>query len=86
MKDKITNKNNLFAELFGWYGTAAILIAYGLVSFSIIKADGLIYQFLNFSGSVGLLAIALVKKVYQSVTINIIWGLIALIALAQIIF
>ncbi|MFH0875347.1 MAG: hypothetical protein V1859_05390 [archaeon] len=79
-------KWNLFVEIFGWYGTVSILGSYALVSFSIIGADSVIYQFLNITGSIGLLAIALVKKVYQSVTINIIWALIGMIALLKILF
>ena len=74
----------LIAEIAGWYGMAAVLLAYALVSFTVISANGLIFQFLNFSGSAGLLAIAHAKKVWQSVILNIIWGTIALIALAQI--
>jgi hypothetical protein len=77
-------KTNIFAEIFGWYGTFAILLSYALVSFSVIKAESAIYQFMNITGSIGLLSIALVKKVYQSVTINIIWAIIGIVALVRL--
>ncbi|MBN2421668.1 hypothetical protein JXB41_00450 [Candidatus Woesearchaeota archaeon] len=78
-------KNLLFAEVIGWYGAFAILIAYALNTLLIVTADSLVYQLLNLTGSFGLLAIAFVKKVYQSVLINGIWILIAVIGLINII-
>jgi hypothetical protein len=79
----MVNKD-LFYEIAGWYGTFAILGAYALVSFLIIPSDGILYQFLNLSGSIGLLLIALHKKVFQSVTVNVIWALIAVAAIAKL--
>lgn len=78
------NTYSMVAEIAGWYGTFIILLAYGLVSFSLITGDSLIYQLMNITGSIGLLLIALVKKVYQSVTINIIWAVIGLVALVKL--
>ena len=73
-------------ELFGWYGAAAVVGAYALVSFSIIDASGLLFQLLNVSGAAGILAVSLRKKVYQSVVLQIVWASIGFVALAQIIF
>ena len=73
-------------ETFGWYGAAAILGAYALVSFSFITANGLIFQLLNLTGALGLMAIAYHKKVYQSVVLNIVWSIIGIIAILNIIF
>lgn len=78
--------SHLFIELFGWYGAIAILGAYALVSFSIITADGLMYQLLNLTGALGLMAVAYYKKVYQSVLLNIVWSIIGIIAIANIVF
>ena len=75
---------DLFSEILGWYGCIAILGAYGFVSFSLIAAEGLVYQFLNITGSVGLLIIAYRKKVYQSVLLNIIWAIIGIVAVIRI--
>ena len=73
-------------EIFGWYGMAAVVGAYALVSFSIIDAGGLLFQLLNVTGAAGILAVSFRKKVWQSVILQIIWAAIGLIALAQIIF
>lgn len=79
MKDKIIG-------LFGWYGTVAIIGAYALSSFSVIKADNLVYQLLNLTGAVGIVAVSLKKNAYQPAVLNIIWTFIALIAVIKILF
>jgi hypothetical protein len=73
-------------EAAGWYGTIAIVGAFALTSFSIIQPTDSIYQILNLTGSFGIIAVSLYKRVYQTVTLNTIWALIALVALAKILF
>ena len=73
-------------ELFGWYGTIAIVGAYALSSFLIIKPDSLIYQLLNLTGALGIVGVSFFKKAYQPGVLNIIWSIIALIASINIIF
>lgn len=73
-------------EIAGWYGTIAIVGAFALSSFSIIKPTDSVYQILNLTGSFGIIAVSLYKRVYQTVTLNTIWALIALVALAKILF
>ena len=76
----------LLAEMIGWYGVLAILLAYALVSFNVIVSNDIIYQLLNFTGALGIVVISLIKKAYQPATLNIIWAIIALIALLIIVF
>ncbi len=78
--------NKLFAEILGWYGAFTIILAYVLVSFAFIGTDSIIYQILNFTGAIGIVIISLAKRAYQPATINVIWMVIALIALLRIIF
>ena len=85
-KNVAKKKPHILSEIFGWYGAIAILGAYALVSFSLIASDGLIFQLLNLTGALGLLAIGYYKKVYQSVILNIIWSIIGIVAIANIIF
>lgn len=73
-------------ELFGWYGTVAIVGAYALVSFSILQSNSLVYQLLNLTGAVGIVTVSLYKKVYQPGVLNIIWTIIALVAILKILF
>ena len=76
-----TQKANWAAEAVGWYGTVAILIAYASVSFGWLTSDNLIFQLLNFTGAIGIVIISLLKKAYPPATLNIIWSIIALVAL-----
>ena len=85
-KKKIETKPHFLIELYGWYGAVAIVAAYGLISFEIIKPEDLVYQLLNLSGSVGILLASLQKKDYQPVLLNTFWILIAVGALATILF
>ncbi len=77
-------KKNILAEIAGWYGAIVIVLAYVLVSFEVIPASGATYQLLNLSGAIGITAIAVVKKVRQSIVLNIFWAVIAVIALARL--
>jgi hypothetical protein len=70
-------------ELYGWYGMAAILLAYALVSFSVIDAGGLAFQILNGTGALGIVLISLRKKAYQPGVLNIVWALIAIAAILK---
>ncbi|MBU4339059.1 hypothetical protein KKD57_05930 [Patescibacteria group bacterium] len=44
---------NFIDEVIGWYGMAAILLAYGLVSFGFLASSSVFYQVLNFTGAGG---------------------------------
>lgn len=76
---------NLIIEITGWYGTVAIVGAYFLVSFNLIGAENVIYQILNFTGAIGIVLISLYKKAYQPAVLNLIWTVIAIVALFKII-
>mgnify|MGYP001568079435 CR=1 FL=1 len=81
---KFTLKPNKYTEIAGWYGMLAILGAYALVSFKLVKSDSLVFQLLNLTGAIGLIIVAASKGVTQSVILNIFWGAVALIALFSI--
>ena len=77
-------KAHPLAELAGWVGAASILLAYGLALFGVINADDLWYALLNLVGAVGIVIIAVVKKVAQSIVLNVIWAIAALVAIVGI--
>lgn len=77
-------KAGKFAEVCGWYGMIALIVAYFLVSFSWITGDGIVYQLLNLTGGIGLLIVAASKGVLQSVILNFFWAIIGIIAIARI--
>ena len=76
--------NKKLAEIAGWYGMAAIVSAYCLVSFDILSSDGMVYQLLNLTGAITLIWISFKKGVSQVVALNTFWALIALLALGRI--
>ena len=73
----------MLLEAVGWYGAAAIIIAYLLNSFSIIAANTFVYQLLNLTGAIGIIVISLIKKTYQPAAVNIIWAIVAAITLTR---
>ena len=73
-------------EAFGWYGTVAIILAYILVSFSIIDPTNIWYQLLNGTGALGIVVVSFHHKNYQPGVLNTIWAIIAIVAILNIIF
>ena len=73
-------------EAVGWYGTIAIILAYILVSFSFLQPTSIYYQLLNATGAIGIVAVSFNKKAYQPGVLNIIWTIIALMAIVKMIF
>ena len=77
------NKQDL-VEIMGWYGMIAILIAYALVSFKIVGSNNLLYQILNLTGAAGMVIVSISKGAKQPALLNIIWYVIALVAIIQL--
>ena len=72
--------------VYGWYGMVAIVLAYALASFSVIEATGLTFQILNGTGALGIVFVSFYKRAYQPGVLNILWTLIAVIAITKNIF
>lgn len=70
-------------EIFGWYGTVAIVGAYVLVSFDAIGAESVWYQLLNLTGALGIGAISWAKRATQPAVLNAVWTCIAAAALVR---
>ena len=70
-----------FIEIYGWYGALAIIAAYALVSFSLIQPTSLTYQTLNVTGALGIY-----KKAYQPGILNMVWAIIAVVAIMKLLF
>jgi hypothetical protein len=83
-----TAKNNVkahwLAETAGWVGAISVLVAYVLVLNGVIDGDGFWNAFLNLVGAIGIITIAIIKKVVQSIVLNIIWAVIAVVAIVNI--
>lgn len=76
----------MFFELAGWIGAFLVIAAYFLVSTKKLSPTSTIYQLMNLLGAFGVGVNVLIQKAYPSVAIQIVWGLIALLALSKIIF
>lgn len=74
-----------YISFVGWYGVGAILVAYALVTFDIVAARSYPYQLLNLSGALGLVIEAASKKDVQPAALNMVWAIVAIIAVVQLI-
>lgn len=77
-------KQKIIDELIGWCGTCAILLAYALVSFNILSVSSFLYPIMNCTGALGVMYISFKKKAYPPGVLNIIWAIIALIAIIRL--
>ena len=77
MKNKTT-------EILGWYGVIAVVGAYALLSLNILSSTSLIFQGLNLTGAIGIVIDAMDDKNTQPAVLNIIWAIIAVVAIVRI--
>lgn len=72
-------------EIFGWTGAIMIFMAYALLSFSVLQPASLIYQILNGVGSLGIIIVSYYKQAYPPMVLNILWAVIAAVAIVRIV-
>ena len=82
----MAKKISWLLEDIGWYGPVAIIIAFTLVSFGVIEARSYLFQILNLTGALSIIAISLAKKVYQSVVLNVFFVVVSVIVIVQLLF
>ena len=75
-----------FVEGIGWLGTASVLAAYALVAWGILAPTSVTIILMNMAGALFLAAPVVVKRVWSLVALNVIWTLIALVALVRCIW
>jgi hypothetical protein len=76
--------NSLFINLIGWVGSAAVILAYILVSLNRLPGDSVAYQALNLIGGIFLMVNTIFWGAYPSTFVNFVWVCIALFAIARI--
>ncbi len=74
----------IVVETVGWIGTALIVLAYFLISNAYVGGDSFVYQLMNLSGAVFLGISLSVKKAWPALTLQVIWSVIAILALINI--
>ncbi|MEM6997762.1 MAG: hypothetical protein AAF413_02510 [Patescibacteria group bacterium] len=75
--------DNIIIEAIGWLGVVMIIGAYALSIFELIAISDRSYIGMNIAGSLGLIASSLHKKDMQPVALNIVWLIIALVAIMR---
>lgn len=70
-------------DIFGWVGMLLVLIAYFLLSLEKIP-NGILYQVLNFLAALFMAIGLFPKNAWFSFTLQVIWGIVAIIALIKI--
>jgi len=73
-------------KIIGWVGVVLILGAYVLVSFGFLSPKNLLYPILNFFGSIAIIIETGSKKDLQSMVINIVWMIVAVLSIASFFF
>jgi len=76
-------KLKLFIDVVGWVGSVEVIAAYGLNSYQVLNSDSMIFQLLNLTGAIFLIINTIYHRAYPSAFINIVWVIIALIAIAR---
>lgn len=74
----------LLIEIGGWVGTAALLLAYGMVSTRRLAGDSVPYQALNLVGGALVLINSLYHGAMPSVAVNAFWIAIGIFALSRV--
>jgi hypothetical protein len=74
----------LLINLIGWAGSAAVILAYVLVSLNRLRGDSVTYQLLNLVGGLFLIVNTIFWGAYRSTFVNLVWVCIALFALARV--
>lgn len=82
----MTRVNKTIVNIIGWYGAGANLLGYFLISFDYIEPRSVLFQVLNFSGSIGIILISWAKRAYQPLLLNAVFASITLIVLLKIAF
>lgn len=70
-------------EGIGIIGALAVLLAYGLNSYQKIRSDSIGFYLLNLSGGILLIIYSLYKDAWVNMAINVVWVLIAAIAIGR---
>ncbi len=70
-------------DICGWIGMILVLLAYALLSTNKIN-NGMLYQLLNLIASLFMAIGLFPKNAWFSFALQVVWGIIALISIAQI--
>jgi hypothetical protein len=64
-----------FWDFIGWYGTIAILGAFGFALFNVFPWGGNVFMILNLSGAIALVISGILRRTWHTVVFYLIWGI-----------
>ena len=73
----------LVIEDVGWYGMAAIFLAYALNTLGILDAHSILYQLMNLTGAIGIVIEASSKRAMPPAVLNALWAAVAFVAILK---
>jgi hypothetical protein len=73
----------MLIDIIGWIGSVMVVMAYALNIYKKLASDSVPYCLLNIAGSACLIANTLYHRAIPSAVVNMIWVLIALVALLR---
>ena len=76
-------ETSLVINIIGWLGSAAVILAYVLVSMNRLKGDSVAYQVLNLFGGAFLVANTIFWGAYPSTVVNLVWIGIAVFSIVR---
>jgi hypothetical protein len=74
-------ENRLWIDIVGWIGSIEVVLAYFLISNHRLTAKNIYYQILNWTGAFFLIINTIYYGAYPSTFINIVWLIIASVAI-----
>lgn len=72
-------------KIIGWIGVVLFVIAYLLLSLGKLNAKTTTYHWLNALGAICLVINAVAIADYPTVTVNVVWGLIAMLTIIKLV-
>ena len=79
----MSERTDRFIQWFGWYGTAAILVAFTLASFDLLEFESLAAASLNATGCLGVALASQRRKAHQAAVINAFLCVVAAVAVLR---
>jgi hypothetical protein len=74
----------IFIEIIGWVGSLVVVIAYGLNSYQKLRSDSMVFYIMNLTGGLALIVYTVYKAAYASAFINVVWVIIAVVAIIRV--
>jgi hypothetical protein len=73
----------MLIDILGWIGSVMVVVAYAMNIYKKLASDSFVYYFLNIVGSGLLIVNTFYHNAIPSAFVNIVWVLIALVALVK---